>query len=298
MLAMNFSLASLWLLSALTWASPGRNVFPFGQSKYVCPFLGGGIIDIAQEDSSAAAATPAVQTASAEFNVPWIKAPNGNLSDPHNQHSLAQWVGILGNACERQDWFPFLQAGTAVSLDENGTSTVAAWVEWFPAAAHFLASENMTVSPGDQMQVTIDVYTRITGHVNMKNLNTGQEYDADVQADSPDQPNFQICLGNGTAQFFQEWAIAGDRGDVPVFNNVTFSGVRALSRGGEYFDLGTGTQDYWNMTDSDRDVSIPEQLGKDKFVIYSPQGLTWVPPEVHDNGIPNPPIPQGRIEGA
>ncbi|KAI0007030.1 concanavalin A-like lectin/glucanase [Xylariaceae sp. FL0662B] len=296
MFAMKFILACLWLLGALTWASPGGNLHPFGQSKYVCDFLGGAVIDIQQENRIEPATSPAVSTASGVFNVPWIKAPDADLSVPENRHGLGQWVGILGGACQEQDWRPFLQAGTFVWLDANGTSTADAFVEWFPAGARILSKENMTVSPGDQMQVVVDVRTRITGHVYMKNLNTGQEYEEDITSPSPEEPQFQICLGYGTALFFQEWMIADDRADVPIFNNVTFAGIGAWSRQGEYFDFGTGTQDYWNMTDANRLIAIPKELDEKRFVVYSPEGSTWIPPAIRNKGMPIP-IIQPAIPG-
>ncbi|KAI1374906.1 concanavalin A-like lectin/glucanase [Hypoxylon crocopeplum] len=261
--------AFFWLLAISTRA-------------YVCPFLGGAVIDVDQvEGTGNGASQPAIRTVSAEWNVPWTKAnPHADLKDSGNRHSLAQWVGILGNMCDNSSWYPFLQAGTATQIDENGATTVNAWVEWFPAGAHVIPEQNMTVSPGDQMRVEVNVYTHITGHVSMKNLRTGQEYEADVKADSPEDPRFQICLGYGTAQFFQEWVIANDRGDLPVFNNITFTNVQARDRRGKAFDFSTGRKDYWNMTtDVGEHVAIPHEIDSKTFVIYSPKGGDWGPPE-------------------
>ncbi|KAL7621283.1 hypothetical protein AAE478_008602 [Parahypoxylon ruwenzoriense] len=275
---LRFVFACLWFLAAISSASPGGRAFGFGVDEYTCSFLGGAVINVDQEEAAKAATLPAIRTVSAEWNVPWMKIPGGtDLSDPDNQHSLAQWVGILGNACDDKSWYPFLQAGTAIGVNEYGTTTAYAWVEWFPAESHSIPQENVTVGPGDQVRVTIDVYTRITGHVSIQNLNTGREYAADVKADSPEDPRFHICLGYGTAQFFQEWVIANDRAGLPVFNNVTFTNVAALDRRGKYFDLGMGTQDYWNMTAADKDVAIPEDIDEKSFVIYSPEGRAWSP---------------------
>lgn len=111
----------------------------------------------------------------------------------------------------------------------------------------------------------------------MKNMRTGQAYDEDVTADSPRDPRFSICLGDGTAQFFQEWAIMDDRADLPIFNNVTFSNVMAQDRRGKSFDFNMGTQDYWNMTDADRQVAVPVEMNENTFVLYSPEGIKWDP---------------------
>lgn len=109
------------------------------------------------------------------------------------------------------------------------------------------------------------------------NQHTGQEYEKDVTADSPQDPEFLICLGYGTAQFFQEWVIADDRTELPVFNNVTFTNIEAIDRRSGHFDLGTGTQDYWNMIDAGRPVALPEEIDSSSFVVYSPEGSTWTP---------------------
>ncbi|KAI1392264.1 concanavalin A-like lectin/glucanase [Hypoxylon trugodes] len=275
-------LLCIWVFAAFSGASSGEaRPFGLGVDKYVCTYLGGAVINVEQvNDTGTVAKLPAVRTVFAEWNVPWLKVPSGlNLSDPNNRHSLAQWVGILGGNCDEPGWFPFLQAGTAIDMDEKGVTEANAWVEWFPAGAHTIPNENMTINPGDQILTTIDVYTRTTGHVHMKNIRTGQEYETNVTADSPDDPQYQICLGKGTGQFFQEWTIANDRADVPVFNNVTFVGVGAIDRHGKAFDFSTGTGDYWNMTDSGRQVAIPEGTGQKSFVVYSPEGRMWIPPD-------------------
>ncbi|KAI1779399.1 concanavalin A-like lectin/glucanase [Hypoxylon cercidicola] len=278
---LGFVLACFWLLTTLALASPDRNVSSsVGVSKYSSSFLGGAVININQPQSPGKASVPAIRTVSAEWNVPWMKAPpDADLSNPNNRHKMAQWVGILGNACDDKNWSPFLQAGTATDIDENGITTAYAWVEWFPAGSHNIPSDAFTINPGDQIRVIVNVYTRTMGHVYMMNLRTGQEYEKDVIADSPQDPKFLICLGSGTAQFFQEWVIANDRAELPVFNNVTFANVEAVDRRGGRFDFNTETRDYWNMVDADRLVAVPEGINSNSFVVYSPEGSSWTPSE-------------------
>ncbi|XXH05859.1 hypothetical protein Hte_012299 [Hypoxylon texense] len=275
-----FVLACFWLLAAFALTSPkGSTSSGVGESKYSTSFLGGALINVDQTQFPGEAhELPAISTVSAEWNVPWMRAPPGaDLSNPDNRHMMAQWVGILGNACDDKAWTPFFQAGTAIHMDQDGTTTAFAWFEWFPAGSHSIPSDVFTVKPGDQMRVIINVYTRTTGHVHMTNLHTGQEYEKDVTADSPQDPEFLICLGYGTAQFFQEWAIANDRAELPVFNNVTFTNIEAVDRRGAHFDFGKGTQDYWNMIDAGRPVALSEEIDSSSFVVYSPEGSTWIP---------------------
>ncbi len=193
----------------------------------------------------------------------------------------------------------------------------------------------------------------------MKNLNTGQAWSGDVAAatlpqssppsegeDREDREDREeeeeeedpeaavpVCSGNGTAWFTNEWVLGvpgatvpdRDRVRLPVFENITFSGVEARGRSenpdpdsgtgardsgngndngngngnsnsnssgggggggdsgsgsGRHFDLGGPTADYWNMTQAGtgRPVSVSEPRGPDRFVVYSPEGVTWVPP--------------------
>lgn len=184
----------LWLLAAIAHAAPGGKIpIDSGAEKNVCSFLGGTVMNIKQTDNAQGTTKePAIRTVSAGWNVPWMKArPGVDLQRPENRHLLAQWVGILGNACDKRDWYPFLQAGTAIKvciwaaetrnlrdlrswanlkcnqkqMDEKGTTTAYAWVEWFPAASHSIPTEKFIVNPGDRIRVVVDVYTRITGHV-------------------------------------------------------------------------------------------------------------------------------------
>lgn len=71
-----------------------------------------------------------------------------------------------------------------------------------------------------------------------------------------------------------------ERTALPLFDNVTFSGVEARSRGGERFDLGGPEADFWNMTQArtGRAVAVAEPRARDRFVVYSPDGKGWVPP--------------------
>ncbi|KAI1462898.1 uncharacterized protein F4812DRAFT_469696 [Daldinia caldariorum] len=145
----------------------GRRPAGMGMNKYISSFLGGVVINVNQTETTRQEdKLPALRTVSAEWNVPWIRAPdNASLSDSDKRHSLAQWVGILGNDCDNVNWYPFLQAGTLVEINGNGMTTASAWVKWFPAAARLIPKKNFEVIPDDKISVAVEVYTRISGHV-------------------------------------------------------------------------------------------------------------------------------------
>ncbi|CAJ2503840.1 Uu.00g112340.m01.CDS01 [Anthostomella pinea] len=298
--------AELYTVSAISHRRRAFNAAT--QRSYTDSFLGGGVINVVQGSPD----LPAVYSASAIWNVAYMMPEtNVNYSDPTNQHSMSQWVGILGGGCGNASYFPFFQAGTDVRMSENGTSESTAWVEWFPAGAHFLPAVNMTgalldvlrwshhangdairqVEPGNIMSVTLYTYTQTTGYIHMINLSTGQTWQSPITADSPADPSFQICLGYGTAQFFVEWNIESNRSAPLAFNNITFSGVSAIGRlnvsapaqgesqqGGTYYDLGSNGADYWNMTDDQLGpITISEPVDAHSFRVYSPLGKFWDP---------------------
>lgn len=102
-----------------------------------------------------------------------------------------------------------------------------------------------------------------------------------------------LCLGNGTAWFLDEWVLGrpgakpdSERTALPLFDNVTFSGVEASSRRGDRrFDLGDPEADFWNMTQAGtgKPVAVADLRARNSFVVYSPEGLGWVP-------LPPPPL--------
>ncbi|KAI1489621.1 peptidase A4 family-domain-containing protein [Biscogniauxia mediterranea] len=253
--------------------------------KRTCSFLGGAVMTIPQQQANRDASVPALSSVTAEWNVAWLRPDAGvDYGVPDNRHGLGQWVGVLGTGCARPDWYPFLQAGTAVSMDEHGESFAYAWVEWFPAASQDISKENMTVSPGDQMRVTVEVYSQTTGYVNLTNLSTNRSYAAAVSAPDAADPAQQICLGDGNAQVLAEWAIKDDRARPLVFNNVTFSRVSAVAttagQGGTTttYDFGSAEDtDLWDMSAGDAHYALPERVDNTTLRVYSPKGKDWDP---------------------
>ncbi|KAI5924443.1 peptidase A4 family-domain-containing protein [Camillea tinctor] len=254
---------------------------PSASDKHTCSFLGGALMTISQQQPDPSSSRlPALFSVTAEWNVAWLRAEAGvDYTDPNNRHGLGQWVGVQGSGCARADWFPFLQAGTGVSMDEHGASVAAAWVEWFPASSQEIPKENMTGAPGDQMRVTVEVFSQTTGNVSITNLSQNTTYRTSVSAPNATDPSYQICLGDGNAQVFAEWAIKDDRARALVFNNVTFSRVAATARRNPfYYDFGNATAvDLWDMSAAGAHFALPERLDNSTLRVYSPAGKDWDP---------------------
>ncbi|KAK7750040.1 hypothetical protein SLS62_008033 [Diatrype stigma] len=280
--------------------------------RYVDTFRSGAIIDIAQEAQVSGddggdngSRLPAILSVTATWNVPWIRPnPGADLQDINNQNEMGQWVGITGGACDDPaTGGALLQAGTDSRLTETGETVAGAWVEWLPSGAIGLSAENMT---GDHIRVSIRVDTSHEGFVEIENLSTAQTW-ADTITDpfyhpspsssttTPSAGGVPLCLGNGTAWFLDEWVLGqpgakpdSERAALPLFDNVTFSGVEARGRGNgsdgdgasRRFDLGGPEADFWNLTQArtGRAVAVAEMRAPDSFVVYSPGGKGWVPP--------------------
>ena len=136
----------------------------------------------------------------------------------------------------------------------------------------------------------------------VENLSTSQRYKEAVTNPRPEDPLYEMCLGNGTAWYMTEWTLgkAGaspdwDREFLPVFDNVTFAGVEAVARDndndggdgepGATLDLGYRSANYWNASQEDRDgdfdgrrqVFVADPRDHGSFVLYSPEGKNWTP---------------------
>ncbi|KAI0595247.1 hypothetical protein F4775DRAFT_570103 [Biscogniauxia sp. FL1348] len=147
----------------------------------------------------------------------------------------------------------------------------------------------LLVSPGDQMRVTVEVYSQTTGYVYLTNLSTNLTYSTPVSAPNASDPAQQICLGDGNAQVFAEWAIKDDRARPLVFNNLTFSRVSATATargqgqgqegGGQAtYDFGSAPDtDLWDMSAGDAHFALPERVDNTTLRVYSPEGKDWDP---------------------
>ncbi|OTA56863.1 hypothetical protein K449DRAFT_451356 [Hypoxylon sp. EC38] len=207
-------------------------------------------IDAVKNVGGTTTALPAISNVSAEWNVPFLDVKNGW------NRTLYQFAGIQGNECANDAKRPAFLAGTAA--------------RWYPGPVH---SQYLEVNPGDQLHVAVSVKTPNSGYMYLKNMRTGIVFESDMGPDDPEDTTAHICLGQGTAGFAQEWVIQAkyDTHIVPIFQNVTFSNILALDRGGNSYDLSAGDVDYWSLVNEARQVEIPEQIDGKSFVIYSPE---------------------------
>ncbi|KAI0838215.1 concanavalin A-like lectin/glucanase domain-containing protein [Hypoxylon sp. FL0890] len=262
--------------ASLSAAFPrGEGLFGRDEDISLLSSLGGVAINIPEVKNAGGTTTalPAISNVSAEWNVPWVEYTDYG-------HFLRQMVGIQGSGCDGASGSPALLVGTAVYQDFAGNTSAFSWYQWYPGPMY--ESVRMAIYPGDQVRVIVSIETSNTGYMYVKNMRTGKEFEIDIAPDHPSNTSTHICLGGATALFAQDWEVMldDDRQTVPVFQNVTFTNVMALDRGGKSFDLSTGTKEYVNLVSKDRQVGIPEEIDGKSFVIYSPEGKgeTWNPP--------------------
>ncbi|KAF8702183.1 hypothetical protein AX14_014488 [Amanita brunnescens Koide BX004] len=87
---------------------------------------------------------------------------------PQNPQGYASmWVGIDGYTCKTV----ILQAGVDIGYI-NGTTSYAAWYEWYPADSIFF--DNFTINTGDEIQVTVIATSNTTGIAKIVNLSDHQ----------------------------------------------------------------------------------------------------------------------------
>lgn len=98
------------------------------------------------------------------FTVPNISIPQGGSDDI--TYGASVWVGIDGDSCESG----LLQAG--VNFDITGDdASFTAWYEWFPDVEIYY--DDITISAGDTIQVTVVATSTSSGTTTLENLSTG-----------------------------------------------------------------------------------------------------------------------------
>ncbi|KAF8342483.1 peptidase A4 family-domain-containing protein [Amanita rubescens] len=142
------------------------------------------------------------------FVVPTPSSPNGAVS---------VWVGIDGYSCGNA----FLQTGVDISY-ENGVVSLQPWYEWYP---NYPSDFNLSINPGDSVQLTVNAYTTTTGLVTIDNLTTGQSASRHVSS------------SNALCEQDVEWIVEDyEQGGslVPMcdFGNIQFTDAYATTANG------------------------------------------------------------------
>jgi hypothetical protein len=170
-------------------------------------------------------------TVSAEWVVPTVtQVPIKGVTTS----DVAEWVGIDGyNSAD------VCQAGILeiVQTSANGQTTITceAFVEWYPAAAEIIAPSNFDVSPGNEIEVTVETSGAgaTTATVIFDDITTGQIDDVTLTA-----PSGTSLKGN-SAEFVVETPelISGKQVSQPLLTDflnspVVFHDVSATYKGG------------------------------------------------------------------
>jgi hypothetical protein len=168
--------------------------------------------------------TTDVTSVTGTFTVPTPSLPDGG--DSSTAYCGCAWVGIDGvtNFCSGG----LMQAGVNWCI-EDGVPSYSAWYEWWPAEAQ-QTYDDISVTAGDQITVTIDATSTTGGTATLENLSNGQSSTFTWTGESP-------ALCEVTAEWIVEDFTVGDS-PVPFANygSVTFTGNSAVV-GGNTVDL-------------------------------------------------------------
>ncbi|KAI1856801.1 hypothetical protein JX265_011442 [Neoarthrinium moseri] len=155
----------------------------------------------------------------------YFAAPNllSRPNTPYPQHA-ASWIGIDGASCQTA----LLQAGTTTSLDQNGTQTSNAWLEWIPDAAYTIPS--FPLSPGDWMFVNISVLSSTSAQLVLENYSLGNTV------------TFNLINGTPLCQADTEWIVedfSTNVGQVPFarFSDIWFEQCQARTTNGSVISI-------------------------------------------------------------
>lgn len=141
------------------------------------------------------------------WTVPTVTAGNTAAAD-------STWVGIGGVTAT-----DLIQAGTQATV-QGGQVAYSAWVEILPRPAQPVS---LTVSPGDQVTVTIAQQADGTWVVTIRDGTTGQSY----------QASGAYASSRSSAEWIEESPTVGRRSLLPLddFGAVTFTGATTVEDG-------------------------------------------------------------------
>jgi len=176
--------------------------------------------------------------------VPSPGAPDGSVS---------AWVGIDGDTCVGA----ILQTGIYITF-VGGAASFEAWYEWYPGyASNF---NGISISAGNSIQLTVNVFSSTTGSATIENLSTGQRATQDLSSSTP------LCQQDA------EWIVEdySENGSlVPMcnFDKVEFtdayattaSGTRIYPPSGVVFEINQGGKVYTSVSVGSESVSVSYQ---------------------------------------
>ncbi|KAI4725419.1 hypothetical protein E4T49_06861 [Aureobasidium sp. EXF-10728] len=109
------------------------------------------------------------QTVTGTFIVPKITLPTDRLKNSHDEYAAGVWVGIDGsNECQGV----VMQTGVNMWISSNGDLHYHAWYEWYPE--HSIKFRHLSVSPGDNLTLTISASSDSGGMAIIENNTTGK----------------------------------------------------------------------------------------------------------------------------
>ncbi|KAI4720010.1 hypothetical protein E4T48_03798 [Aureobasidium sp. EXF-10727] len=164
------------------------------------------------------------QSVTGTFTVPMINLPTDRGKDSHLEYAAGVWVGIDGsNECQGV----VMQTGVNMWISPNGDLDYNAWYEWYPE--HSIKFRHFSVSPGDNLTLTISASSDSGGMAIIENDTTGKSVRHKFVGRNP-----HLCRTNA------EWIVedfSHRKSRVPFadFGSVTFTNALATTGNGTKF---------------------------------------------------------------
>jgi hypothetical protein len=199
--------------------------------------------EVHSQNWSGYVATPGPYTAAAgDFTVPSLSPAAGG------QDMMSEWVGIDGS-----DNTSLVQAGVTEAPDPGSTAgfDVFAWWEVLPAAGQPIKA--VTVSAGDEVNVTIAQVSGTSWAIDLTDITNGQAYTQDVSYTGPGASAEWILEAPTDSQTGQQLPLA------PFGPAVNFSGLSATG--------GSTTMSEVTMAQEGQEVSAPSALTTSGFSV-------------------------------
>ncbi|GAD96494.1 aspergillopepsin-2 precursor, putative [Paecilomyces variotii No. 5] len=158
------------------------------------------------------------------FTVPNPEVPSGGNSS--TAYCGCAWIGIDGYSVDCPNG-GLIQAGATWCI-QDGSPSVNAWYEWYPAQA-ITTFDNFDVQAGDEIKVTVTATSSSTGYTVVENLTQGTQIRHTWDTESP-------ALCEATAEWIVEDFTDTSNGSdylAPFadYNGVVFTDNSATAKG-------------------------------------------------------------------